>query len=170
VNVKLRIRKRVKIKIMMNFDAPQQSEIKLFTIGFAKKNARQFFNILKNEGIVRVVDIRLSNASQFAGYTKKDDLEYFLNEIAHIKYDYRPEMAPTKELLFSYKKKKINWKEYVEKFSMIMVERKIENIFKQSELNNICLLCSEPSAEYCHRRLVAEYLQAKLGHIEIRNL
>jgi uncharacterized protein (DUF488 family) len=155
---------------MINSDMTQQDGVRLFTIGFAKKNARQFFKVLQNAGIKRIVDIRLNNVSQLAGFTKKDDLEFFLNTIAGIGYEHRPEMAPTKELLNDYKKKKLNWSEYEKRFSKIIIERKIENILTPNGLNNACLLCSEPEADKCHRRLVAEYLQSKWGNIEIRHL
>ena len=127
--------------------------IKLFTIGFAKKSASEFFSILQKDGVKRVVDIRLNNVSQLAGFTKKDDLAFFLNEIAGIKYLHVPDMAPSKEILDGYKKKNMSWVEYEKKFKIIMRERRIENILKPTELNNTCLLCSEPKPDNCHRRL-----------------
>lgn len=155
---------------MINSDMTQQGGVMIFTIGFAKKNAKQFFNALQHAGIKRIVDIRLNNVSQLAGFTKKDDLAFFLNTIASIEYEHRPEMAPTKELLNDYKKKKLSWSEYEKRFSSIMIERKIENIFTPNELNNSCLLCSEQQADKCHRRLIAEYLQSKWSNVQIRHL
>ncbi|HHT9132291.1 MAG TPA: DUF488 domain-containing protein [Candidatus Tripitaka californicus] len=155
---------------MSNIDITQQNSIRLFTIGFSKKNARQFFKVLQNAGVKKVVDIRLNNVSQLAGFTKKDDLEFFLHAIAGIEYEHRPEMAPTKEILDGYKKKKLSWSEYEEWFSRVMIDRRIENIVKPAELNHACLLCSEPKADKCHRRLVAEYLRDKWGNVEIRHL
>jgi uncharacterized protein (DUF488 family) len=155
---------------MINTNITQPEGIKLFTIGFSKKNAMQFFKALQNAGVKRVLDIRLNNVSQLAGFTKKDDLKFFLHTIAGIGYEHRPEMAPTKELLDDYKKKKLNWSEYEKRFSIIIIERKIENILTPNGLNNACLLCSEPEADKCHRRLVAEYLQSKWGNIEICHL
>jgi uncharacterized protein (DUF488 family) len=155
---------------MINSDMTQQDGVRIFTIGFAKKNARQFFNALQNAGIKRIVDIRLNNVSQLAGFTKKDDLAFFLHTIVGIEYEHRPEMAPTKELLDDYKKKNLSWVEYEKRFSKIMIERKIENILTPNGINNACLLCSEPKADKCHRRLVAEYLQSKWGNVEVRHL
>lgn len=147
-----------------------QNSIKVFTIGFSKKSARQFFKILKQAGVKKIVDIRLNNVSQLAGFTKKDDLEFFLHAIAGIEYEHHPELAPTKEILDGYKKKKLSWPEYEEKFSRLMMERQIENSVRLDELDHACLLCSEPKADKCHRRLVAQYLKAKWGNVEIRHL
>ena len=147
-----------------------QKGITIYTIGFAKKSARDFFEILKKEGVKKLVDIRLNNVSQLAGFTKKNDLAYFLGEIAGIGYAHRPDLAPTKEILTEYKNKKMSWAEYEERFSKVMVERQIECLIKPSELDQTCLLCSEPKADKCHRRLVAEYLRDKWGNIEVRHL
>jgi uncharacterized protein (DUF488 family) len=155
---------------MINTNIIKHENITLFTIGFSKKNARQFFKVLQNVGVNKIVDIRLNNVSQLAGFTKKDDLEFFLNAVADIGYEHRPEMAPSKELLDCYKKKKLTWSEYETRFSILMIERHIENIIKPKELNNACLLCSEPKADKCHRRLVAEYLKSKWSNVEIRHL
>lgn len=144
--------------------------IKVFTIGFAKKSAREFFKILQQAGVKRVIDIRLNNVSQLAGFTKKNDLEFFLKAIAGIEYLHRPELAPTKEILDGYKKKKLGWIEYEKQFSKVMVDRRIENIVTPDELDHACLLCSEPMADKCHRRLVSDYLRSKLGNVEICHL
>jgi len=148
----------------------QRNGITLFTIGFAKKSAREFFEILKQAGVKKLVDIRLNNVSQLAGFTKKNDLAYFLREIAGIDYSHKPDMAPSKEILDGYKKKTLSWTEYEERFSKVMVERRIENLVTPSDLDGACLLCSEPKADTCHRRLVAEYLRDKWGDVEIRHL
>ena len=155
---------------MSNTDRIQQDSIKLFTIGFSKKSARQFFRVLQNAGVKKVVDIRLNNVSQLAGFTKKDDLEFFLQAIGRIEYEHCPEMAPTKDMLDGYMKKKLSWPEYDERFSKLMIERAIENVEKPVGLDHACLLCSEPKADKCHRRLVAEYLQSKWGNVEILHL
>lgn len=143
---------------------------KLFTIGFTKKNAKIFFSKIRNAGITKLIDIRLNNVSQLAGFAKRDDLIFFLNELCNCSYKHMPEFAPTKEILDAYKKKHIDWDEYVTRFSKLINERKIENKIRLEELNNVCLLCSEPTPEQCHRRLVAEYLQEKFGNIEIKHL
>ncbi len=143
---------------------------KLFTIGFTKKNAQTFFSKLRNIGVTKLIDIRLNNVSQLAGFAKRDDLIFFLNELCNCDYRYMPNFAPTKEILDAYKKKQIGWDEYVKRFSKLIKERKIENKITAAELNNACLLCSEPTPEHCHRRLVAEYLRDKFGDIEIRHL
>ncbi|MFH1429584.1 MAG: DUF488 domain-containing protein [Candidatus Margulisiibacteriota bacterium] len=146
------------------------SRVKLFTIGFTKQNAETFFNKLKTAGVKQLIDIRLNNVSQLAGFAKKDDLIYFLKELCGCNYKHILSLAPTQDLLDDYKKGKINWSEYVVRFNKLLHDRKVENIITREELDNACLLCSEPTADKCHRRLVVEYLQEKLGGIEVRHL
>lgn len=148
----------------------QRNKIKLFTIGFSQKSARQFFKILQQAGVKKVADIRLNNVSQLAGFTKKDDLAFFLHAIAGIEYKHYPKLAPTKEILDGYKKNKLSWPEYEERFTKVMIERKIESLVTPDELDQACLLCSEPTADMCHRRLVAEYIRSKWGNVEIHHL
>ena len=144
--------------------------VKIFTIGFTKKNAETFFSELRNAGVTMLIDIRLHNVSQLSGFAKRDDLIFFLKELCNCDYKHLPNFAPTKDILDAYKKKEISWNEYVKRFNRLIIEREIENKIKTEKLNNSCLLCSEPTPEYCHRRLVAEYLQEKLGGIEITHL
>ena len=142
----------------------------IYTMGFAGKGAGEFFPRLRDAGVVRVVDIRLNNVSQLAGFTKKRDMEYFLKEIVQIEYIHRPELAPTKEILDGYKKKEIDWGEYEFRFGRLMTERQIETLVTREELNGACLLCSESEAEKCHRRLVAEYFQKQWRGVIIQHL
>lgn len=144
--------------------------MKIYTIGFTKKSAKFFFTKLRDAGITKVIDVRLNNVSQLAGFAKRDDLIFFLSELCACEYIHLPEWAPTKEILDSYKKKKIDWSEYVFSFSKLIDERKIEKKFSAEELNNACLLCSESTPEQCHRRLVAEYLKEKFDNIELYHL
>jgi len=144
--------------------------MKLFTIGFTKKSAKTFFEILIENEVKTVVDVRLNNKSQLAGFTKGDDLPYFLEEIAEIDYIHMPNLAPPKNLLQSYKKNKILWPDYQDEYLKILIERNILKNLNQSILKNSCLLCSEPTPENCHRRLLAEYLADNLGNIDIIHL
>ena len=144
--------------------------MKIFTIGFTKKSAEQFFACLKQPGLVRLIDARLNNVSQLAGFTKKNDLQFFLREICQIDYIHRPDLAPTQEILDKYKKNGGNWAVYEKQFLQLMTERRIEKTIDKDLLSGGCLLCSEPTAERCHRRLVAEYLQSKWGEVEIIHL
>ncbi|MFS8806689.1 DUF488 domain-containing protein [Synechococcus sp. R6-10] len=143
--------------------------MKIFTIGFTKKSAEQFFNRLKQPGPVRVVDTRLNNTSQLAGFTKKNDLEFFLHEICKLGYIHLPELAPTQEILDAYKASG-DWSNYERQFLSLMAERRIEDQVDKSILDGGCLLCSEATPEHCHRRLVAEYLRRKWGDVEIVHL
>ncbi len=145
-------------------------KIELFTIGFTQKSAREFFTRLKDAGIRRVVDVRLNNNSQLAGFSKKEDLAYFLKEIADIEYVHLPELAPTQDILDAYKKHKGDWGIYEKQFLDLMAQRRIEKIVRPDLLNHGCLLCSEHLPHHCHRRLVAEYLNAKWGGIKTTHL
>lgn len=144
--------------------------MKLFTIGFTKKNAEQFFTRLKQPGLLRIVDARLNNVSQLAGFTKKSDLQFFLREICQLEYIHLPSLAPTQDILDGYKKNGGDWPAYERQFLQLMSTRRIEENIDKELLAGGCLLCSEPTPEHCHRRLVAEYLREKWNDVEIRHL
>ena len=144
--------------------------MKLSTIGFTKKSARRFFDLLRASGARRVVDVRLNNASQLAGFAKKDDLAWFLGEIGGIGYVHLPDLAPTKELLGDYRKGRIDWNAYEARFLDLMRRRRIEETLSREVLDEGCLLCSEDQPHHCHRRLVAEYLREHWGGVEIEHL
>src|SRR5712664_705083 len=133
--------------------------MRVCTIGFTHKNAEDFFTRLRKAGVKCVVDVRLNNISQLAGFSKKDDLKYFLRAIAGIDYIHVPELAPTKELLDAYKKNKGDWSVYEKEFLNLMERRHIETSIAKELIDQGCLLCSEDKPHHCHRRLVAEYLQ-----------
>ncbi|HXK01491.1 MAG TPA: DUF488 domain-containing protein [Verrucomicrobiae bacterium] len=144
--------------------------MKLFTIGFTKKSAEQFFTLLKTSGARRLADVRLNNSSQLAGFSKRDDLRYFVKAICGMDYVHLPELAPTEAILDAFKKKKGDWKLYEQQFRSLMAERRIEKSVSPQLLDGACLLCSEETPEHCHRRLVAEYLNEKWGGVEIVHL
>jgi uncharacterized protein (DUF488 family) len=144
--------------------------MKVFTIGFTKKTARRFFETLRESGTKRVVDVRLNNVSQLAGFAKKDDLAYFLKAICGVDYIHLPELAPTQDMLDEYKKKRGDWSVYEARFIRLMKDRHIEDTVPREAIADGCLLCSEDTPEHCHRRLVGEYLQEHWGDVEIRHL
>lgn len=144
--------------------------MKIYTIGFTKKNAQQFFSRLRQPGLVRVVDVRLNNVSQLAGFAKKDDLRFFLQEINKIEYIHLPLLAPTQAILDSYKKKGGDWQSYEREFLNLMAQRKVEEAVSKQIMEGACLLCSEDKPQHCHRRLVAEYLLNQWGYVEIIHL
>jgi uncharacterized protein (DUF488 family) len=144
--------------------------MKVFTIGFTKKSAREFFETLKHSGAKRVVDVRLNNVSQLAGFAKKDDLKFLLQEICGIAYVHLPELAPTQEMLDQYKKVKGDWAAYENRFLDLMAKRQIEKSVPKEIIAEGCLLCSEDKPHQCHRRLVAEYLQGRWGNVDIAHL
>lgn len=132
----------------------------VFTIGFTQKTAEQFFALLKENQVEIVLDVRLNNKSQLAGFAKGDDLPYFLSELCHCEYRHCLEFAPTKEILDAYKNKRISWNEYEDQYAVLMNQRgnHLDFIDRFSEYTHICLLCSEPTPEHCHRRLLAEMI------------
>lgn len=144
-----------------------QNETNLFTIGFTQKTAEQFFSTLVRSGVTHIIDTRLNNVSQLSGFAKRDDLKFFLEKIGRIKYTHFLDLAPEKDMLDDYKKKRISWDEYESKFNNLIKSRRIEEKISSNFLENGCLLCSESKPNYCHRRLVAEYLQ-KTMDLKIR--
>ena len=144
--------------------------MRICTIGFTLKNAEEFFRRLRNSGVKRVVDVRLNNVSQLAGYSKRDDLKFFLKSILDIEYVHSPALAPTQDILDEYKKNKGDWKVYEQKFLDLIQQRNIENQIPKELVNEGCLLCSEDKPHFCHRRLVVEYLNAKWGDVHIEHL
>lgn len=145
---------------------------KVSTIGFTKKNAQDFFKILKDNGIDMVLDIRLNNTSQLAAFAKYPDIEFFLKEICDIDYVHDTTFSPTELTLKRFKNKEIDWSQYVEEFSTTMRQRNIEDLIRKKYIvnKNICLLCSEPTAEKCHRGLVAELFKREMNNLEIIHL
>jgi uncharacterized protein (DUF488 family) len=138
-------------------------EIQIWTIGFTQKPASKFFSLLKQSTAKRIVDVRLNNVSQLAGFAKRDDLRYFAEEICNMEYVHVPALAPTHEMLDKYKKHGGAWDSYEKQFLGLMRERKIEETLSPDLFRGGCLLCSEDKPHHCHRRLVAEYLQGKWG-------
>jgi uncharacterized protein (DUF488 family) len=144
--------------------------MRLYTIGFTKKNAEDFFEALKASGTKRIVDVRLNNVSQLAGFAKRQDLPYLLQQVGGIDYVHLPILAPTKEMLDVFKKQKGSWSEYEKAFLELMRQRRIEEAVPRDVMSDGCLLCSEDTPTNCHRRLVAEYLATAWGDIEIEHL
>ena len=144
--------------------------IKLFTIGFTKKSAEKFFNLLCNGGVKRIVDVRLNNTSQLAGFAKRDDLRYFLKEICNIDYLHLPDLAPTQKIMDEFKKNKGDWSVYQQKFLALLVERRAAQKMQAIIKDRDCLICSENTPQQCHRRLVAEYFEESWGGVEMIHL
>jgi uncharacterized protein (DUF488 family) len=144
--------------------------MKIHTIGFTKKSAEKFFGLLRASGTTTLVDVRLNNVSQLAGFAKRDDLKYFLGEICGITYAHRPDLAPTQPMLDAYKKQGASWATYEEIFLELLKTRGIKATIPRELLDNAVLLCSEDKPHHCHRRLVAEYLAQHWGNISIEHL
>lgn len=146
--------------------------MRIFTIGFTKKSAEEFFTLLESRGVKRIIDVRLNNSSQLAGFSKGTDLSFFLKRILGIEYFHNTELAPTKEILDAYKDKSISWEQYETEFLALLKKREPKVLNDIKLLDEACLLCSEDKPDHCHRRLVAEYIQKvnPLEKIEIIHL
>ena len=143
----------------------------IYTLGFTRKNAETFFGFLRSAGVATLLDVRLNNQSQLAGFAKKNDLKFFMRELCGGEYVHLPELAPTKALLNAYKKKEIPWESYEQQFNELLACRSIERIVTPELFENGCLLCSEHEPHHCHRRLVAEYINTHTDFtIKIRHL
>lgn len=143
--------------------------MKIYTIGFTKTTAEGFFTRLIESGTKKLVDVRLNNISQLAGFAKRDDLRYFSKQICGIGYEHVSQLAPTQDILDEYKKDGGAWDVYEDKFLELMTKRRVEDIDPE-KLDGSCLLCSEDKPHHCHRRLVAEYLRNKWTDVEIVHL
>ena len=144
--------------------------MKIFTIGFTKKTAEQFFSLLDRPDLKRVLDIRLNNNSQLAGFTKSADLHFFLNRVLGKEYVYLPQLVPSADMLKSYRASEGNWVDYERDFLALMKQRRVEETVPMELLDGGCLLCSEATPEQCHRRLVAEYLTARWPDSQVCHL
>lgn len=133
--------------------------ITLFTIGFTKKNAEKFFNLLTNANVAKLIDIRINNSSQLSGFAKGIDLAYFTKKICNIEYKHIIEFAPTKELLSDYQNKSINWTQYEIIYKNLLKQRNILSKYNIDDMNGACFLCTEEKPDQCHRRLLVEYLK-----------
>lgn len=142
----------------------------LYTIGFTQKGAERFFSLLAENGVKRVLDVRLNNRSQLSGFAKRDDLRYFLRVIHGIDYVELPTLAPTQEILTAYKKNGGDWAAYEHEFLALLARRRVAATLDQSLMADGCLLCSEHVPAQCHRRLVAEHLQKHWAEVEIHHL
>ena len=146
-------------------------KVTVSTIGFTQTTAEGFFERLLKSGVKKVIDVRLHNTSQLAGFAKADDLAYFLRKIGGLQYVHQPLLAPTDAMLKAYKKEKGDWGVYERQFLSLMAERRIEHRLQVESLDGTCLLCSEAKPHHCHRRLVCEYLNDRWGgRLTVRHL
>ncbi len=145
--------------------------MEIFSIGFTHKTARDFFEMLKANRIERLLDVRLSNTSQLAGFTKQADLEYFLHEICGAVYEHESLLAPSVELFRAYRKEKGSWDDLASGYLKLLTARKVESVLPKSSFKKrTVLLCSEASPDECHRRLALEYLQKHWPEVKIHHL
>lgn len=147
--------------------------MEIFTIGFTKTTAERFFGRLKSSGIERLLDVRLNNRSQLAGFAKRDDLAYFLHELIGARYEEAPLLAPTPDILEAYKRKNaMPWSDYERRFYELLRQRSVETALSPEEFarERTVLLCSEATARHCHRRLVVEYLAQRWANVEAVHL
>jgi uncharacterized protein (DUF488 family) len=144
--------------------------VNVFTIGFTEKPAKRFFELIRASGTKRVVDVRLNNTGQLAGFSKREDLVFFLRELCQVEYIHVPELAPTADILDAYKKHGGAWSVYEAEFLNLMEKRRIDQSIARDVIDQSCLLCSEHKPHHCHRRLVVEYLDRKWGGLKPTHL
>ena len=143
----------------------------IYTIGFGKKSAPQFFGTLRQHGIKRCIDVRISNTSQLAGFTKRSDLPFFLQELCGADYIAEPLLSPTLELMRSFRQGRTAWSDYERAYLALLAERRLEDRLDRHIFDvPTVLLCVEPAPEHCHRRLIVEYLQDKWGDLTVEHL
>lgn len=145
--------------------------MRIHTIGFTQRSAEEFFSLLRGAGITRLLDVRLRNTSQLAGFTKRDDLAFFLDELLGADYEHRPDLAPTPELFKGWRRQGLAWGEFAARFRALLAERAVERHLDPAVCGEgTVLLCSEPEPDRCHRRLVVEYLAEAWGDLEVHHL
>ena len=146
--------------------------MEICTIGFTKHGAQGFFGLLSTEGIERLIDVRLNNGGQLAGFAKRDDLRWLLDVICGADYVHEPHLlAPTEDLLKAYRNREITWDDYENRFLDLIARRRIETeLSPELFLPRSVLLCSEHTAEHCHRRLIVEYLSNHWPDVRARHL
>ena len=144
--------------------------MRIYTIGFTKTSAQHFFERLQEVQARSLSDVRLNNKSQLAGFAKREDLSYFLDAILGIGYRELPILAPTRELLSKYRSHVFSWEQYASEYLALLRERQPEKHLQPNDLMNTCFLCSEPTADRCHRRLAAEFLASAWQDVSIEHL
>lgn len=145
--------------------------MEIYTIGFTQTTAERFFGRLADAHIQRLVDVRLNNTSQLAGFAKAADLPYFLRELIGASYEHQPMLAPTQSMLDAYKKRKGDWAAYEREFLSLMAQRRVEEKLDPADFERpVALLCSEATAGHCHRRLVVEFLAARWSDVQAVHL
>lgn len=145
--------------------------MEIYTIGFTQTTAEHFFGRLADAGVKRLLDVRLNNTSQLSGFAKALDLPYFLDRLIGASYDHQPALAPTQAILDEYKKRKGEWEDYERDFIALMEERRIDDLLDPADFDvPTALLCSEATAEHCHRRLVVEYLASRWAGVSVVHL
>jgi uncharacterized protein (DUF488 family) len=143
----------------------------VYTIGHTQKTLEEFIGLLQEAEVDAIVDIRLRNTSQLAGFAKRDDLAFLLRRGFGIEYEHRPDLAPTAAILEAYKREG-DWVAYEEAFLPLLAEREAQSLGREllARHRRPCLLCAEPTADRCHRRLVAEWWVAHLPDVEVVHL
>jgi uncharacterized protein (DUF488 family) len=145
--------------------------VEIYTIGFTQTTAERFFGRLRSAGVERLLDVRLNNSSQLAGFAKARDLPYFLRQLVGATYEHEPRLAPTQELLDEFKKRRGDWAVYETGFMALLASRRVEAVLAPGDFETrTALLCSEATAERCHRRLVCDYFAEHWGGVQAVHL
>ena len=144
--------------------------MELFTIGYTKKSAEKFFEIMSDNKIEIVADVRLYNSTQLAGFSKSVDLQYFLKKICGCNYIALKQLAPNPSLFENYKNGKTTWNEYEKIYNKFLDTQANLDFFYAFKNKRICILCAESTPEHCHRRLIAEKISKTHDNVKITHL
>jgi uncharacterized protein (DUF488 family) len=139
----------------------ENNAVQVATIGFTGKTAQEFFDLLKNAEVRTVLDIRLSNTSQLAGFAKKQDLPFFLDKLCGAAYEEMPDLAPEPDLFKRFKAKELTWDDFSAAYVELIAKRRVESNLDVDQFRSACLLCSEHLPHHCHRALALEYLNSR---------
>lgn len=145
----------------------------IYTIGSNRKSAETFFELLRRNDVRFLLDIRLRNSSQLAGFAKGNDLEYFTGRILGIGYRHDVRFAPDEGLFEVRKSKGLNMEQFALKFWETLEERDMKQVLLDEYagvMDGICLMCSEEDHRECHRSVVAGYISDVFGGTEVVNL
>ena len=140
------------------------TNIDVSTIGFTNKTAKKFFSLLRGAGVRTLLDVRLNNTSQLAGFAKKADLKFFLSELLGADFVELGDLAPEKGMLRRYQDKEMTWDSYADAYTELIAKRRVESNLDIALFDRGCLLCSEDKPHRCHRRLAVEYLNSRWGN------
>lgn len=144
--------------------------MEVYTAGFTKWLAEDFFEKLNALNINKLIDIRLRPNSQLSGFTREVNFSYFLKKLSHVEYEHQINLAPTKDLLNKRRKNNLSWQEFESEYLNLLTEDILEYCFKEISKQNILFLCSESEPQFCHRRVLTDKLLSLNSELKVTHL